>query len=97
MTQPYNAVTNKPYLGGNASLLAGHELWAGLKQWNSKGLSVKKGERGTRITVLFTVTDKNGNLKTVPRNAFVFHAGQVEPTRSPELPGIAAQADEVTA
>jgi antirestriction protein ArdC len=95
--QPYNAVTNKPYQGGNASLLAGHELWAGFHQWKDKGLSVKKGEKGTRITALITVTDKNGNKKTLPRPAYVFHAGQVEATRSPELPGMTEQADEVTA
>ena len=86
-TTPYNAITNQPYKGMNAAKLSAHELWAGFHQWQSKGLAVKKGERGTMITVILTVLDKKtGQPKQVPTAAYVFHAGQVEPLKDFKQP-----------
>lgn len=78
MTQPYNPITDKPYLGGNIARLAHAECWAGFNQWLTKGLAVKKGEKGTQIITLITVTNKAGKTQQVPRTLTVFHAGQVE-------------------
>ena len=82
MQPPINAVTNKPYQGGNASKLAHAELWAGFHQWLSQGLCVKKGEKGTHIAVFAEHIDpKTKNKRTMVKTAVVFHAGQVEPVK----------------
>ena len=62
-SQPYNAVTGKPYVGMNSIILSlagdGNEdpRWATRKQAESQGWSIKKGEKHTKIFVLL-LTDK---------------------------------------
>lgn len=58
---PRNPVTGKDYKGLNVLRLwaSNHEipLWAGYKQWASKGAQVQKGEKGTLI-IAFKIYDR---------------------------------------
>jgi antirestriction protein ArdC len=82
-----NYISGKPYKGINRILLAmsGHQtpLWATFNQWADKGGKVRKGEKGTRITLYkpISITDKDsGEERAVPllRTFTVFNAEQVD-------------------
>jgi antirestriction protein ArdC len=78
---PYNALTQKPYVG-NASLkciaLSGYTTpqWAGYNQWQELGRVVKKGEKATRVMLPLVC----GDSKTVQKfkTVFIFNIDQTE-------------------
>jgi antirestriction protein ArdC len=95
---PTNAVTGKPYRGGNvlAALWAAEDngftgpWWATFKQWESVGAQVRKGSTGTRLVFwkFDKRTDDDGSERTVPfaMTFTVFHAEQVDGWTAPEPP-----------
>lgn len=96
---PFNAVTGKPYRGVNSIILsvAGDELsangkirWATRKQAESRGWSIKLGEKPTQIYFLLLIDkkDKAGKVilnkwgepaqKSVMKTFEVYHESQIE-------------------
>lgn len=82
-----NYVSGKAYRGINRILLAmsgfSTPVWATFNQWADKGGTVRKGEKGTRITLYkpISITDKDsGEERAVPllRTFVVFNAEQVD-------------------
>ena len=98
---PYNTITGQPYRGGNVLALWaasarhgwGHE-WATFKQWQTRGATVRKGERGTHCIywnvkpaqTITEVDDTTGDEVTLTtaaqvrwaRSFVVFNAAQVD-------------------
>jgi len=64
MTNPYNPITENEYLGGNSIFLKAisekyeSPLFAGYQQWKVIGRSVKKGEKGYKILIVFKKDDE---------------------------------------
>ena len=90
MVSPANAVTGKPYTGGNVVRLLSAELehgftskgasWAGYGQWLEVGRQVRKGEHGTVGRRVVIVTDKrSGKERKVVKGFRVFHLEQTDP------------------
>ena len=77
METAFNPITDNEYLGGN-SLFLNHvaekydnnKSFAGYRQWKEIGRSVKKGEKGHKILVIFK--DKKGDTKPTSRTVFNF-------------------------
>jgi len=72
MIEQINATTGKAYTGGNITELiaAGFQSneWATYKQWQSEGLQVQRGQKGTRITKMVKIIcNKEQKDKLVPR------------------------------
>ena len=90
------SIDGRPYRGGNVLLLwvaaeiGGYEtgIWGTYKAWASKGAQVRKGEKGTLVTLWKPIertardgekTNKNGKADTLLlRSYFVFNAAQVD-------------------
>lgn len=80
---PFNAVTGRPYSGGNslALLETGYDAnaWAGFKQWKKVGRAVKRGETATRIKLVCEKKNKKtGKKEKVCRTLCVFNLAQTE-------------------
>lgn len=87
LTADHNYVSGKAYRGINRILLAmsgfSSPVWATFNQWADKGGKVRKGEKGTRITLYKPITVKDaasGEDKDVPllRTFTVFNAEQID-------------------
>ena len=87
MQQPTNAKTGNQYTNGNVFKLleTGYtdQVWATYRQWIELGYQVQKGEKGTRLTKIVTVINKqatgdDNKKKSVPRGFTVFNIAQVE-------------------
>jgi len=85
-----NAITERPYSGINVLLLWAHQevnsyeypLWATLKQWNSKGIMINKGEKGTPIIFFDKIMKQiNGGEDeysySLAKTHYVYNASQV--------------------
>jgi antirestriction protein ArdC len=105
--EPVNALTHKPYRGGNHLIFAmlavgrgwsGH--WGTYKQWKELGGQVRRGEKATHGVKWSPTEDKRtGEVKLVPFCFSVFSAEQVDGWQAPELverdtPARIAAADE---
>ena len=79
---PVNALTRNKYRGMNSLFLTmiGGTHFATYNQWGELGAQVRKGERGTKITVPMPVKDKvTGEAAGIYwKGATVFSAGQVD-------------------
>jgi len=70
----FNPTTKKEYDGGNQMFLSivskayPTSEFAGFNQWKKNGRSVKKGEKGYKILVIFK--DKKGDKKPTTRTVF---------------------------
>jgi len=92
LTLPRNALTGKPYSGINILLLWGksddcgftNSRWLTFRQAKSVGASVRKGEKGTEIVFVSSVTreDRNDPTKLVRipflKSYYVFNVAQVD-------------------
>lgn len=84
--QPVNALTGKPYRGGNhlvfGMIAVANEwsgYWATYKQWQQLGGQVRRGEKSTRGVKWSAVEDKKtGDTKLIPLVFSVFSASQVD-------------------
>lgn len=89
---PTNVSTGKRYRGMNAFWLGllGKAEVATYKQWAALDCQVRKGEKGTPISVPMVVKDRDtGKDKGLFfRSATVFSADQVEGWTSPEVPTV---------
>jgi len=89
-TADKNFISQKPYQGINTLILgmAGFTspAWATYKQWQEKGVQVKKGEKATEIVFFKQVTkesvndsgDTESNRFAVLKTYFVFNAEQTD-------------------
>lgn len=90
-TADKNFISQKPYQGinrlmlGLSSMVSGFEtpVWASFKQWQSLGVNVRKGEKGTKIVFFSPVTKEckvTGNLESynLLKSYYVFNASQVD-------------------
>lgn len=94
-----NAKTRRKYQGMNVLMLwlrqmkneYSYPLWATLKQWNSIGAKVKKGEKGTCV-VFYDQYKKQINggddvvSYSIAKTHYVYNADQVEGYQLPEQP-----------
>ena len=96
---PTNEVTGSTYSGSNivmcwvTAMERGYtqQRWATFKQWDSKGATVRKGEKGTPI-VFFSRVDRkdegdDSNVRSIPyaRLSWVFNIDQVDGYTPPEI------------
>ena len=91
---PSNAITGNDYNGINIlnlSLVAmargySSNLWAGFKQWKTKGACVKKGEKGTPVIFAKPVPSKEDENKFffIYKVSYVWNASQVEGFTAPQ-------------
>jgi antirestriction protein ArdC len=96
--QPVNALTGRPYQGGNHLVLGmvaaangWSGTWATYKQWQTLGANVRKGEHGTHCVKWSVVQDRkrpdDPDATTLVPYAFtVFSAEQVDGWEAPERP-----------
>jgi antirestriction protein ArdC len=90
-TADKNFISQKPYQGinrlilGLSSMVSGFDtpVWASFKQWQSLGVNVRKGEKGTKIVFFSPVTKEckvTGNLESynLLKSYYVFNASQVD-------------------
>jgi antirestriction protein ArdC len=90
-TADKNFISQKPYQGinrlmlGLSSMINGFDtpVWASFKQWQSLGVNVRKGEKGTKIVFFSPVTKEckvTGNLESynLLKSYYVFNASQVD-------------------
>jgi len=82
--QPHNAASGRTYSGVNPALLSHRACpaWASFKQWQEKGYSVQKGEKGSIVVFWkrFVAEDKEtGDKKIIPLLKYyrVFNGEQV--------------------
>lgn len=84
---PINAVTSKKYRGINilscwvSAMRRGYEQsqWASFKQWQEKGATVRKGEKGTPILFYKVIEGETAkDDKVVVRGSYVFNVAQVD-------------------
>lgn len=98
---PKNNVTKNRYRGINILLLWGSALdrgyatqdWASFKQWQQKGETVNKGEKGNLVVYYDTFDrEEDGEIKKIPflKSSYVFNRCQLSSyqpeTVQPELP-----------
>jgi antirestriction protein ArdC len=94
--EPVNALTHKPYRGGNHLLFGMVAVsrgwsgeWATYKQWQQLGAQVRRGEKATYGVKWSVIKDeKTEEEKLVPYTFAVFAAEQVDgwqPSKRPEL------------
>jgi len=83
--QPHNAASGRTYKGVNPALLSHRACpaWASFKQWQEKGYSVQKGEKGSIVVFWkrFIAEDKEtGDKKIIPLLKYyrVFNGEQVK-------------------
>ena len=89
--KPFNAITGKPYNGGNIIVLTsaakslnqlGDPRWLTFLQAKELGAHVKKGSHGVKITFASTQETETENGEKKSRNVYkqytVFHASQIE-------------------
>ncbi|MFD0750620.1 ArdC family protein [Mucilaginibacter calamicampi] len=92
---PVNYTTGKQYRGINILLLwcaamkRGHETqeWASMKQWNAKGESIRKGEKGNLVVYYDTFEkEKDGEVQKISflKASYVFNRSQLKGYTPPE-------------
>jgi antirestriction protein ArdC len=92
--EPVNALTHKPYRGGNHLLFGMVAVsrgwsgeWATYKQWQQLGAQVRRGEKATYGVKWSVIIDKRTEEeRLVPYVFAVFAAEQVENWQPPERP-----------
>lgn len=87
---PTNAVTQRPYTGGNRFNLtwaSKHRHWATYKQWQSVGAQVVKGSKAHFVLTPRLVKDKDKDEQRLVGfgAAAVFHSGQVTGWEAPAV------------
>lgn len=81
-----NAVTGRSFIGPDAALLEAvvqergytSNDWATMNQWNKKGRSVVKGQKGTAITFTRKVENDDGEIVETTTTAFLYNRCQLQ-------------------
>lgn len=81
-----NVVTGRTFTGTDAEFLLAvvkekgftSNDWATMNQWNKKGRSVAKGQKGTAITFVRKVENDDGEFVETTTTAFLYNRCQLQ-------------------